>query len=169
MLSGLIWKTLARKNLKKQSRLVFLLKALFLLKTIFCLYFSPIVKLWRRKKVIFKVFVFWKYSKNLTAFKKWWARGRINNLMAAGVVLKSVYQKQYWYLHLHPQQSFSIRYDTMWISQDKFQCLLWIDTIWISQDKLQYLVWILRLFLSLSQWRIQGCFNIQDGALYNNS
>ena len=153
-LSSLTWEMLARKNIKKHKRLVLRLEALYLVKNIFCLYFSPIPKLWSRKKVIFKVFVFWRYSKALIAFKKWWARGRINNLMAAGVVLKSIYQKQYWHLNLHPQQSFSIRYDTIWISQDKFQCLLWIDTIWISQDKLQYLVWILRLFLSLSHWRI---------------
>ena len=65
MLSSLTWKTLARKNIKKQNRLVFRLKALFLLKNIFCLYFSPIAKLWPRKKVIFKVFVFWRYSKTL--------------------------------------------------------------------------------------------------------
>ena len=64
MLSSLTWKTLARKNIKKQKRLVFRLKALFLLKNIFCLYFSPIAKLWRRKK-IFKVFIFWRYSKTL--------------------------------------------------------------------------------------------------------
>ena len=65
MLSSLTWKTLARKNIKKQNRLVFRLKALFLLKNIFCLYFSPIAKLWPRKKVIFKVFVSWRYSKTL--------------------------------------------------------------------------------------------------------
>ena len=33
----------------------------------FCLYFSPIAKLWPRKKVIFKVFVFWRYSKILNS------------------------------------------------------------------------------------------------------
>ena len=63
MLSSFNWKTLARKNIKKQKRLVFCLRALFLLKNIFCLYFSPIAKLWPRKKAIFKVFVFWRYSK----------------------------------------------------------------------------------------------------------
>ena len=62
MLSSLTWETLARKD--KQKRLVFRLKAFFLLKNIFCLYFSPIAKLWRRKK-IFKVFIFWRYSKTL--------------------------------------------------------------------------------------------------------
>ena len=64
MLSSLTWEMFARKNIKKQKRLVFRLKALFLLKNIFCLYFSPIAKLWRRKK-IFKVFIFWRYSKTL--------------------------------------------------------------------------------------------------------
>ena len=38
MLSSLTWKTLAWKNIKKQKRLVFRLKALFLLKNLFCLY-----------------------------------------------------------------------------------------------------------------------------------
>ena len=31
----------------------------------FCLSFSPIAKLWSRKKVIFEVFVFWRYSRTL--------------------------------------------------------------------------------------------------------
>ena len=66
MLWSLTWKTLARKNIKKQNRLAFRLKALFLLKNIFCLYFSPIVKLWPRKKVIFKVFIFSRFSKTLS-------------------------------------------------------------------------------------------------------
>ena len=34
-------------------------------RSILCLYFSPIPKLWSRKKVIFKVFVFWRYSKTI--------------------------------------------------------------------------------------------------------
>ena len=51
-------KKVSAKNIKRQNRLAFCLKALFLLKNIFCLYFSPIVKLRPRKKVIFKVFVF---------------------------------------------------------------------------------------------------------------
>ena len=38
MLLSLTWKTLAQKNIKKQKRLAFCLKALFLLKNIFCLY-----------------------------------------------------------------------------------------------------------------------------------
>ena len=50
MLSGLTWETLMRKNIKKQKRLVFRLGALFSLKNIICLYFSPIAKLWTRKK-----------------------------------------------------------------------------------------------------------------------
>ena len=70
MLSSLTWKTLARKNIKKQNRLVFRLKALFLLKNIFCLYFSPVVKLWPRKKVIFKVFIFSRYSKTLNLIRE---------------------------------------------------------------------------------------------------
>ena len=41
----LTWETLARKSPGKQERLVFRVKALFLLKNIFCLYFSPIAKL----------------------------------------------------------------------------------------------------------------------------
>ena len=60
MLPSLTWKTL------EQRRLVFRLKALFLLENVFCLYFSPIAKLWPRKKIIFKVFVFWRYSKTLS-------------------------------------------------------------------------------------------------------
>ena len=52
MLSGLTWETLMRKNIKKQKRLVFRLGALFSLKNIICLYFSPIAKLWTRKKKI---------------------------------------------------------------------------------------------------------------------
>ena len=63
MLSSLTWKTLVWK--KKQKKLVFRLKALFLLKNIFCLYFSKIAKLWPRKEVIFRVFVFWRYYKTL--------------------------------------------------------------------------------------------------------
>ena len=66
MLWSLTWKTLAQKNIKKQKKVVFRWKALFLLKKyIFCLDFSPIAKLWPRKKVIFKVFIFWRYSKTL--------------------------------------------------------------------------------------------------------
>ena len=65
MLWGLTWETLAWKNIKKQKRLAFHLKELFLLKNIVCPYFSPIAKLWSRKKVIFKVFIFWRYSKTL--------------------------------------------------------------------------------------------------------
>ena len=41
MLWSLTWETLARKNIKKQKRLVFRLKVLFLIKNIFCSYFSP--------------------------------------------------------------------------------------------------------------------------------
>ena len=65
ILSSLTWEMLARKNTKKHKRLVLRLEALYLVKNIFCLYFSPIPKLWSRKKVIFKVFVFWRYSKTL--------------------------------------------------------------------------------------------------------
>ena len=39
------------------------------LKTLFCLYLSPIGKLWPRKKVILKVLVFWSYSKTLIISK----------------------------------------------------------------------------------------------------
>ena len=46
MLWSLTWKMLARKNIKKQKRLVFHLKALFSLKNIIWPYFSPIAKLW---------------------------------------------------------------------------------------------------------------------------
>ena len=62
-------KKVSAKKHKETNRLVFRLKALFSLKNIFCFYFSPIVKLWPRKKVIFKVFVFWRYSKTLSKFK----------------------------------------------------------------------------------------------------
>ena len=66
MLSSLTWKTLARKNIKKQKKLVFRLKALFLLKKIFFFFFSPIANLWPRQKVIFEFFfIFWRYSKTL--------------------------------------------------------------------------------------------------------
>ena len=65
MLSSLTWKMLAQKNIKKHKRLAFRLKSLFLLKNMFRLYFSPIAKLEPRKKVIFEVFVFWRYSKTL--------------------------------------------------------------------------------------------------------
>ena len=58
--------TSGRLLLHRETKIAFRLKALFFLKNIFCLYFSPIAKLWPRKKVIFKVFVFWKYSKTLT-------------------------------------------------------------------------------------------------------
>ena len=60
LLSSLTWKTLAQKNIKAQKRLVFRLKSLFLLKNMFCLYFSPIAKLEPRKKSHF-----WSYSKTL--------------------------------------------------------------------------------------------------------
>ena len=49
----------------KHKRFVLRLEALYLVKNVFCLYFSPIPKLWSRKKVIFKVFIFWRYSKTL--------------------------------------------------------------------------------------------------------
>ena len=68
-LSSLTWEMLAWKNIKKHKRLVLHLEALYLVKNIFCLYFSPIPKLWSRKKVIFKVFVFWRYSKTLKYIK----------------------------------------------------------------------------------------------------
>ena len=64
-LSSLTWEMLARKNIKKHKRLALRLEALYLVKNIFRLYFSPIPKLWSRKKVIFKVFVFWRYFKTL--------------------------------------------------------------------------------------------------------
>ena len=64
-LSSLTWETLAQKHIKKQKSHVFRLKALFLLKNMFCFYFSAIAKLWPRKKVIFEVFIFWRYSKTL--------------------------------------------------------------------------------------------------------
>ena len=63
-LSSLTWEMLARKNIKKHKRLVLRLEALYLVKNIFCLCFSPVPKLWSRKKVIFKVF--WRYSKTLS-------------------------------------------------------------------------------------------------------
>ena len=57
-------RNVSEKNMKKHKRLVLRLEALYLVKDIFCLYFSPTPKLWSRKKV-FKVFVFWRYSKTL--------------------------------------------------------------------------------------------------------
>ena len=65
-LLSLTWEMLARKNIKKPKRLVLRLETLYLVKNIFCLYFSPIPKLWSRKKVVFKVFVFSRYSKTLS-------------------------------------------------------------------------------------------------------
>ena len=65
-LSSLTWEMLAWENIKKHKRLVLRLEALYLVKNIFCLYFSPIPKLWTRKKVIFKVFAFWRYFKTLS-------------------------------------------------------------------------------------------------------
>ena len=67
MLPSLTRKTLARKN-TQEKRLVFRLKALSLLKNMFSLYFSPISKLWARKKVVSKVLVFWRYSKTLIKY-----------------------------------------------------------------------------------------------------
>ena len=58
------------KKTKKHKRLLLRLEALYLVKIIFCLYFSPIPKLWSRKKVIFKVFSFWRYSKILKLLQK---------------------------------------------------------------------------------------------------
>ena len=69
-LSSLTWEMLVWKNIKKHKRLFLHLEALYLVKNIFCLYFSPIPKLWSRKKVIFKVFVFWRYSKILKLLRK---------------------------------------------------------------------------------------------------
>ena len=57
-LSSLTWEMLARKNIKKHKRLVLRLEALYLVKNIFCLYFSPIPKLWSRKKKSFLKFSF---------------------------------------------------------------------------------------------------------------
>ena len=68
MLSSLTWEKLARKNIKKKKRFEFRLTALFLLKNIFCLYFSPIVKLWQRKKSHFQSFRFLKVLQDLNAF-----------------------------------------------------------------------------------------------------
>ena len=45
---------LARKNIKKPKRLALRLEALYSVKNIFCLYFSPIPKLWSRKKSFLK-------------------------------------------------------------------------------------------------------------------
>ena len=64
-LSSLTWEMLAREIIKKHRRLALRLEALYLVKNILCLYFSPIPKLWSRKKIIFKVFVFRRYSKTL--------------------------------------------------------------------------------------------------------
>ena len=58
-------RNVSTKHIKKQKSHVFRLKALFLLKNMFCFYFSAIAKLWPRKKVIFEVFIFWRYSKTL--------------------------------------------------------------------------------------------------------
>ena len=41
------------KNIKKQERLIFRLRALFLLKNILCLYFSPAAKVWSRKSTFY--------------------------------------------------------------------------------------------------------------------
>ena len=48
------------KETKKACNIYF--KSIIFVKNIFYFYFSPIAKLWPRKKVIFKVFVFSKYS-----------------------------------------------------------------------------------------------------------
>ena len=65
MLPSLTWKTLVRKN-KKKEKLCSSFKSIIFVKNISCLYFSPIAKLWPWKNVIFKVFVFWRYSKTLS-------------------------------------------------------------------------------------------------------
>ena len=57
-LSSLTWEMLARKNIKKHKRLVLRLEALYLVKNIFYLYYSPITKLWPRKKKLFLKFSF---------------------------------------------------------------------------------------------------------------
>ena len=57
MLSSFTWETLAKKNIKKQKELAVRLKALFLLKNIFCLFFSPISKL-QPQKMSFLKFLF---------------------------------------------------------------------------------------------------------------
>ena len=75
MLSSLTWKTLARRNIKKQKRLVFRLKASFCLKTYFAFTLVQSQNSDQEKKVIFKVFIFWRYSKTLketcNSLKKW--------------------------------------------------------------------------------------------------
>ena len=65
MLSSLTWKTLARKNIKKQKKLVFRLKALFLLKKIFFFFFSPIANSDPDKKSFLKFSFFLKVLQDL--------------------------------------------------------------------------------------------------------
>ena len=63
-------RNVSAKKLKETKRARIRLKALFLLKNIFCLQFSLITKtLIKKKKIIFKVFVFWRYSKTLNQKK----------------------------------------------------------------------------------------------------
>ena len=63
-------RNVSAKKLKEAKRARIRLKALFLLKNIFCLQFSLIAKtLIKKKKIIFKVFVFWRYSKTLNQKK----------------------------------------------------------------------------------------------------
>ena len=55
----------AKKHKETEKGCISLKSIIFAKKKIFCLDFSPIAKLWPRKKVIFKVFIFWRYSKTL--------------------------------------------------------------------------------------------------------
>ena len=68
MLSSLTWKMLAQKNIKKQKKLVFRF-IIFVKKNMICLYFSPVAKLWSRRKVLFENCIFWRYSETLKAFQ----------------------------------------------------------------------------------------------------
>ena len=61
-------RNVSAKTHKETKKAFISFKSIFLLKNIFCLYFSPIANFWPRKKVIFKVFIFWRYSKTLNLF-----------------------------------------------------------------------------------------------------
>ena len=59
-------KNVSAKKHKETKQACISFKSIIFVKNIFCLYFSPIVKLWPRKKVIFKVFIFSRFSKTLS-------------------------------------------------------------------------------------------------------
>ena len=58
-------KNVSVKKHKETKKGFISFKSIIFVKNMFCLSFSPIAKLWSRKKVTFEVFVFWRYSRTL--------------------------------------------------------------------------------------------------------